>query len=90
MVELSERQPGYLGRESLPGNDGEDRVSIAVLLSGTGPRSPTGTDPFPSALPVPVTLDGHTGEVTAVAFSPDGKTLATAGAGNTARLWTIG
>ena len=37
-----------------------------------------------------VTHEGHTGDVTAVAFSPDGATLASGGTDNKIRLWNVG
>ena len=35
----------------------------------------------------PQVLEGHTGEVTCVAISPDGTTVASGSANNTVRLW---
>src|SRR5687768_14144861 len=45
--------------------------------------------PRPSTTPRPVLAlqVGHSGPVTVVAFSPDGKSLVTASADGTARLW---
>ena len=37
-----------------------------------------------------VTHEGHTGDVTAVVFSPDGATLASGGTDNKIRLWDVG
>src|SRR5690349_10207347 len=49
----------------------------------TAPDSPL------AAQPTLVLQVGHTDSVRCVAFSPDGKTLATASQDNTARLWEV-
>ena len=48
------------------------------------PRARVSLPLFPST-----THQGHTREVTSVAFTPDGKTLATGSYDKTARLWDV-
>ena len=45
--------------------------------------------PFTPGLSAPQVLEGHTGRVSSVAFSPDGTSLASGSVDNTVRLWAV-
>jgi WD40 repeat protein len=86
----TEAHAGYLSRRELL--QGLAGLVIALELEGCAQTHSASSMPTPVPTPRPpgsvlYTYHGHTNRVTTVAWSPDGKYIATGSANNTVRMW---
>ncbi len=64
-------------------------IVVSVLLALYLPSAPNRGGPYPSVKPEASLVGGSSSSFTDVAFSPDGKTLATSANDGTVRLWNV-
>jgi WD40 repeat protein len=65
-------------------------IALALcIVAAAPPRSPSSKVAKPIARPYVIKLDGHGWPVQAVAFSPDGKLLATGCMANVVKIWNL-